>query len=1124
MTNVDRQQDGLETLKLMNAATTALRLYPEQSVKVTNAIEKAYQGVKAFLRKHELFRFSLQDGAALLQGEPVDKRTREHLKLLTVTEQLRKLELHELVLKKGFDRKIFKKMLSVFSATPEQVQKAGGGRGFIEQLGLTANFPEQFVPGREDEEEKKKRKERVERVLGRLSQGGVRREHILYLLGRKKGENVGAELQQIFQIPEQSIRIIAAATYSLLQRLQQEHIIVVSPVFSQMLEKVDSFLEEKQYAEIATKAASLLGPYLDEASLLMFVCQEFSPPFGDFFYNAQVNLIETTALKNLLKWMQEQQERGGGGNKKLIPQLKVLYGSHARLIATSRVKQLQARVATKEILEQTEQGRKGKRVQAGITALAKGEMSSLSHEEVRLNLPATIEKLLNNDKEPLAAAIIQNLVTSLKEKENMLRPFLAQSIGGVAARLATLERWDWLEKLTPVCLAWICEAEIADRSYENHVTALQAMMSHAWKSDNDELAERILNVFYHIRIGGLEKPEAIRTLVGRIQDKGVDLTILQSYLERCFVKPVDEMICRKISMQGPVAARFMLDALLASENRSDRIRLLKILSGVEKQLPPVLLERLPKPMPWFGKRNLVRLLAETGSEKDAEAVLEYITHEDLRVGQEALNCIVKIGGMSTQKYLLQILPLASIRFKTQAVKALKAWADNAIVVPLIELLEECELYRGLEKTMLVIEICNTLGVTGAASALPVLQKIVDHHDRRLGREGVNAATEAIALIHATARKKHGRRAHEQVQEQENQSDERQLPKTQVSAPHGGDGYECMTSHPEEKEVYVALEQDKKETAKRLLVELIEKTAKLRQFDDAEALRLRLIEIDSMALADIIKAAEFIEESKSSLIDHDHIIIWSDLYDLLSTEEFNTFYLELQHKNYSSETEIVRQGDTQWRLFFINKGRVKLFYREKENETLVKTLGPGQVFGGSSFFDSSVWTLGATSMGAVELSILPIGSMEKWGEVYPALEPKLQEFCMRFDQVSDFFEKSGFDRRQNLRLALSCSVATVLLDSKGEVTETTFKGEGSDISLGGVSFFSKISQRKHARMLLGRHVKISFSRTKQDVLETRASGIVVAVRSHHSPDLRRSIHICFDTPLGEEELQALIDEN
>ncbi len=1120
MTNVDSQRDGLEALKLMNAATTALRLYPEQSVKVSDAIEKAYQGAKSFLRKHELFRFSLQDGSALLQGEPVDKRTREHLKLLTFNEQLRKLELPELVLRKGFDRKTFKEMLSVFSATPEQVNKAGGGRGFVEQLGLIDNFPEQFIPAGEDEEEKK-RKERVERALTELSQGGVRREYILYLLGKKKEEKVGVELQQIFQTPEKAIRIIASATYSLLQRLQKDNIVVVSPVFSQMVEKVGSFLEEEQYTEIATKTAALLGPHLDEASLLMFVCQEFPPPFGDFFYNAQVNFIDSTPLKNLIQWMREQEERGGGGNKKLIPQLMVLSNAHERLMTTPRGKQLQAIVATKEILEQTEQGRRGKRVQTGITALAKGEMESLRNEEVRLNLPATIEKLLSNDKEPLAAAIIQNLVIGLKEKENTLRPFLAQTIGGVAVKLAALERWDWLEKLSPVCLAWIREAEVADRSYENYITALQAVMSHAWKIGNDDLAERILNVFFHIRSGGLEKSEAIQTLVGHIQDKGVDRAILQSYLERCFVKPVDEMICRKISMQGPVAARFMLDALLASESRSERIRLLKILSGMQKQLPPILLERLPEPMRWYGKRNLIRLLAETGSEKDAEAVLEYIAHEDLRVGQEALSCIVRIGGDSTRQYLLQILPLASVRFKTHAVKALRPLADDTIVATLIELLEECELYRGVEKKILVIEICNTLAVTGVASAIPVLREIVDRRDRQLGKEGVQAAKQAISLIQEKIRVDMIRN---QAQGQESQGGEEQMRKTQVSGAHSVTEYECVTPYPDEKKVYAYLRQDKKETAKRVLIELIEKTAQLKQFDDAEALRMRLIDIDAMALSDIIKAAEFIEEAKSGLVDQDHIILWSDLYDLLSTEEFNTFYLELQHEKYPSESVIVKQGDTQWRLFFINKGRVKLFYQNKENETLVKTLGPGQVFGGSSFFDDSIWTLSAASMGAVELSVLPIENMEKWGEVYPTLEPKLQEFCMRFDQVSDFFMTSGVDRRQDLRRALSCSVTTELLDSEEEVNETKFRGEGSDISAGGLSFFAKISQRKHARLLLGRHVKISFIGTTEDVLETNVSGIVVAVRSHHSVDLGRSVHICFDQPLKKDELQALIDEN
>ena len=62
--------------------------------------------------------------------------------------------------------------------------------------------------------------------------------------------------------------------------------------------------------------------------------------------------------------------------------------------------------------------------------------------------------------------------------------------------------------------------------------------------------------------------------------------------------------------------------------------------------------------------------------------------------------------------------------------------------------------------------------------------------------------------------------------------------------------------------------------------------------------------------------------------------------------------------------------------------MKLCYNEKENETLVKTLGRGNVFGGTSFFDDSVWELSAVTMGAVELSTLSMDRVEEWGGGVP----------------------------------------------------------------------------------------------------------------------------------------------
>jgi len=745
MAQGDKQQESLEILKLINAASTALRLYPEDSTQVTNSLESAYQGTKLFVRNNGLLRFSLLNGSYMLNGEPVDNPTRERLQLLTFSDQLQKLELNELILSKGLDRIRFKKILSVFSATPEQVQTAGGGRTFIAQLGLTDTFPEQYYPPGESEEEIK-RKEEVEQALRELSGGDVREEYILFLVGRRHEEKIKQALRQSFQSPEKGGHIVAATTYSLVQILNKDHIVAVSPAFSKVLENVSSHLDQSQYQKVTVKAAIQLAPHLDETSVLMLICQDFSSPFGEYFYDALLTVIDIDTLTRVLSWIRTQQEKGSAGNEKLEKQLHVVTEGADKLMATSRGKQILAQRTTKEILQKTERGRKEKRLQTGITALAKGDLSSLESEEVCISLPSTIEKLLKNEKESVAAAIVQNVVKGLTEQSHGYRNRLAQVLGGVAYKLVQMERWDWLEKLTPVCLAWIRENEIADLSFQQHVQAMQAMMNRAWIVDNIDLAEHILNVFYHIRSGAMEKTDAVCQVVGKIQDNNVDFALLQNYLDRCFETPVDEMICTKIVMQGPVASRFLLDTLITSDKRSHRIRLLKILSELGEGLVPVLLERLPDVMPWFGKRNIIRLLAETGAEENVQAVFEYVSHEDLRVQQEALQCIIRIGKKSTEKYLLQILPIAGVQIRVQALKQLRRIATGVVVAPLSGLLEECKSYSGSEKEMLSLGIIRALGASGSKKAIPVLRGVITGGEKYFGRESVDAADIAVSFI------------------------------------------------------------------------------------------------------------------------------------------------------------------------------------------------------------------------------------------------------------------------------------------------------------------------------------------------------------------------------------------
>ena len=60
-----------------------------------------------------------------------------------------------------------------------------------------------------------------------------------------------------------------------------------------------------------------------------------------------------------------------------------------------------------------------------------------------------------------------------------------------------------------------------------------------------------------------------------------------------------------------------------------------------------------------------------------------------------------------------------------------------------------------------------------------------------------------------------------------------------------------------------------DAAVKLLYEMIIENARAKNFMEAEKLRERLLEVDSMALNEIISSAEIIEEEKTQSLDSIH---------------------------------------------------------------------------------------------------------------------------------------------------------------------------------------------------------------------------------------------------------------
>jgi len=1082
-------------------------------------VEKAYSELKSFLRQYHGLCFGLHGGVATLDGVSIDRKGREQLAALTMVDTLARAGFEGMTLTQGLDRKRFKRVLSFFTATPEQIQKAGGSAVFVQN----ADLGDIFLTSEEDE--KAPEQDVSGTFAGCLRQmmaTGVRQEEILILLGSGQSVQQREEIREVLQGMENGVALLAAGICYTLQSRQGQATPEVSPEFNQLFDSISSALIEDEIRKVTSGAAVWLMAHLGQESLPLLYCQRYTTPAETGFFSSLIAAIEQERFRTLVDALRQEEEGLAASPDRNAAESRLLVNKACqRLMETVKGRQLHAL----ETMGMTEKERRSKRLQAGLNALAQGSLEGLRNKEILHHLSAAFERLMRNKKENVAAAIIQTLVGGLKLEDEDLRHRCGHALGLIGERLVSLAGWSWLEKLVPSFLHWLRGEEQVDESWTRVVAVLQEILVYAQKTGKEDLADKILLFFYAIRSGTLEKPAEARKQVGLVQDQAVDRGVLQAYLEQCFARPIEEMHCQRIIMSGPLGIQFLLDVLLTNTKRPERIKLLRILGSVGGSLTPLLLERLQNPMPWYGKRNLIRLLSVTGEEKDSGAVHGYLSHEDLRVQSEALSCIQRLSEKKRKQELLDALPRISEKLKFQVVRALASVADEDVVGVLVELLRDERYFSADIKTTLLVSICETLGRSGSLQALKALQLFTGKNDtrpRNMAEEVWRAARRAVEALEAVRREQKRQKGELWKGAMSAGSQEEPMPEEVARV------YAPVTGLAEEQEVYVLLGQNRLAAAKSLLLDLISTMSYLHQFEQAEALCRRLVEIDALALEEIVQATEIVEEQKAVSVEQEQGMKWTDVYDFLTTEEFNCLYSVLEHVTYTSDENIVADGDLQQLLFFINKGRAKLYYQDPQgNEILLKTVGTGEVLGGDSFFKASAWTVNAASVGTVDAFVLHREALRKCKHKCPELEAKLESFCQQLEE-QDSLKVTAINRRRQKRHTLAARVVMGMLDTNGKPTGTALPGDAVDVSIGGISFIIRLVLKKNIRLLLGRQVHVSLPDGRPECpLTPGMRGTVVAIYAQGpakegvAASAPCSVHIQFDQAMLEAELAVLV---
>ncbi len=319
--------------------------------------------------------------------------------------------------------------------------------------------------------------------------------------------------------------------------------------------------------------------------------------------------------------------------------------------------------------------------------------------------------------------------------------------------------------------------------------------------------------------------------------------------------------------------------------------------------------------------------------------------------------------------------------------------------------------------------------------------------------------------------------------------------------------------------YIA--QDDQEAAAKLLLELITKCAREKNFPEAEALMDKLYEAAPLALNEIVKAGEAIEEEKKKSMDSEHLEIWPDLYQSLEPDEAVQLYYSMNETTLKPGQLLFKQGQYNLNLYFVQSGLLKFFYQDPatREEAILKELSTGDVANVTSFFSFTVCTHTIAALSETKLTYLEKGILTKWKEKFPGIEAKLKQFCQNQETIDQLIQKEDLDLRKNRRIKASTMARVQLLDDSDRPILSPFKVTLYDISAGGISYNFRLNKREAAERLLGRNLILQMtSPTSTGKQQISQKGKIIAINL--LPFGESSVHVVFQTPLDERAVEII----
>lgn len=389
-----------------------------------------------------------------------------------------------------------------------------------------------------------------------------------------------------------------------------------------------------------------------------------------------------------------------------------------------------------------------------LSSILKGEVLRLPEISSMPGLVEVIEKLAETGKHFTVAAILDRLGEGALHANGKTRIAAAALLSKIDEQFEKSGFLDFRLRLSQKLAAWVGFEPGMTPAHQAVVDRLQHLSQVLEEAGRIGEAGHVLEIFNQIYSGDLPKEDAVKQLAKRFlshlaTDEAVDSLLKEPVTDADRLESGEDTASSLLL--GAATIERLLDRLHDSHNRSERNRVVQVITKIGAPALPPILERLKQGGPWYYLRNLVLLLGRIGTETHLPVLESMLMHEDARVQREAVYAIQNIGGGEIGSLLLRNLYTVEDEARMLMISVLGLMKYPEAVPDLVEILQS----RTPGKTKktrneLLVKVCEALGRIGNTLAIPALEKIRQSkgllslmgHDPEVR----DAAEEALALI------------------------------------------------------------------------------------------------------------------------------------------------------------------------------------------------------------------------------------------------------------------------------------------------------------------------------------------------------------------------------------------